>query len=300
MQYRAVLSNAQHPEYGVVTIPFPIPAEQYDGIIGMLSALEIGDPLKGDCHVDTISEDWPVLKRLENIAVNVDEMDYLAKRFDSFCVGEDNQFQGMASKLGITDMTDLINLTFCCQQATVIADFSDLNKVGHDHAMNLNCGAMPIDAYKSVDCRKVALELIEQTAGTITPYGVVYDNGMKLEQLYTGQNFPAYFYDDFALTLEIRPRNAPEEEPGTFLFLPMTQLQIDRAMQRAGIDSCENMCLRLVESRLPDEVDIVLDMEHESLSALNEMAAAIADLAPLTRKNLAQWFRLQSRRMRFR
>ena len=30
MQSRAVLSNAQHPEYGVVTIPFPIPAEQYD------------------------------------------------------------------------------------------------------------------------------------------------------------------------------------------------------------------------------------------------------------------------------
>lgn len=26
----AVLSNADHPEYGVVTIPLPIPREQYD------------------------------------------------------------------------------------------------------------------------------------------------------------------------------------------------------------------------------------------------------------------------------
>ena len=94
MQSRAVLSNAQHPEYGVVTIPFPIPAEQYDEIIEMLGALEIGDPLKRDCHVDNISEDWPVLKRLENAAVNVDELDYLAKRLDSFSVGEDDQFQG--------------------------------------------------------------------------------------------------------------------------------------------------------------------------------------------------------------
>lgn len=286
MQSRAVLSNAQHPEYGVVTIPYPIPAEQYDEIIEMLGALEIGDPLKRDCHVDNISEDWPVLKRLENAAVNVDELDYLAKRLDSFSVGEDDQFQGMAAKLGITDMTDLINFTFCCQQATVIADFSDLDKVGHDHAMNLNGGAMAMDAYKNLDGRKAALKLIKQEAGTITPYGVVYDNGMKLEQLYTGQNFPAYFYDDFTLALEIRPRNAPEEEPGAFLFLPMTQLQIDRAMQRSGIDSCENMCMRFVESRLPDEVDIVLDMEHESLSALNQMAIAIADLAPADKEKL--------------
>lgn len=30
MMIQAVLSNADHPEYGVATIPFPIPKEQYD------------------------------------------------------------------------------------------------------------------------------------------------------------------------------------------------------------------------------------------------------------------------------
>ena len=30
MMLEAVLSNADHPEYGVATIPFPIPKEQYD------------------------------------------------------------------------------------------------------------------------------------------------------------------------------------------------------------------------------------------------------------------------------
>ena len=39
-------------------------------------------------------------------------------------------------------MTDLINLTFCCQQATVITDFSDLEAAGREHCMNLkNCCA---------------------------------------------------------------------------------------------------------------------------------------------------------------
>ena len=33
---QAVLSNAQHPEYGQVTIPFPIPNQNYDCTIELL------------------------------------------------------------------------------------------------------------------------------------------------------------------------------------------------------------------------------------------------------------------------
>lgn len=110
MQYQALLSNAQHPEYGVLTVPFPIPAEQYDEIIEMLNSLGIGDPLKRDCRVDKISDDWPVLKGLEKDEINIDELDYLAKRLDSFDIGEAAQFQGMAAKMGISDMKDFINL----------------------------------------------------------------------------------------------------------------------------------------------------------------------------------------------
>ena len=50
----AVLSNPNHPEYGVATIPFPIPHDQYAYCIELLEALEIGDAVKADCKV-TIS-----------------------------------------------------------------------------------------------------------------------------------------------------------------------------------------------------------------------------------------------------
>ncbi|MFR8531365.1 MAG: hypothetical protein ACLVDB_09630 [Anaeromassilibacillus sp.] len=40
---KAVLSNADHPEYGVVTIPLPVPRNQYDHCVALLEALEIGD-----------------------------------------------------------------------------------------------------------------------------------------------------------------------------------------------------------------------------------------------------------------
>ena len=47
----AVLSNPNHPEYGVATIPFPIPHDQYTYCMDLLEALEIGDAVKTDCKV---------------------------------------------------------------------------------------------------------------------------------------------------------------------------------------------------------------------------------------------------------
>lgn len=81
---QAVLTNNQHPEYGVVTVPFPIPREEYDHMMELLSPLEIGDSVARDCRVDEISSEYPILKRLEKGAINIDELDYLAKRLESF------------------------------------------------------------------------------------------------------------------------------------------------------------------------------------------------------------------------
>ena len=44
----AVLSNPSHPEYGVATIPFPIPRDQYAHCMELLEALEIGDAVKAE------------------------------------------------------------------------------------------------------------------------------------------------------------------------------------------------------------------------------------------------------------
>ena len=81
---RAVLSNPSHPEYGVATIPFPIPHEQYAHCMELLAALEIGDAVKADCKVEKIDSFYTVLKRTEMLTVNVEELNYLAKRLDSF------------------------------------------------------------------------------------------------------------------------------------------------------------------------------------------------------------------------
>ena len=214
------------------------------------------------------------------LTVNVEELNYLAKRLESFDTGEAAQFQAMAHKLELFEPKDLINLTFCCQQATVITDFSDLAAIGRDHYMNLHGGSASVDELNKLDGKGTARQLIESGSGTITPYGVVYDNGMKLEQIYDGRFFPCYYYEPNAITVAVTSKAEPEDtEHITWLYLPMEQEEIDRALLRGGITDSADVRLRLEDSQLPNEVDVLLDMKYENLSDLNELAGATDGLS---------------------
>ena len=70
MMIQAVLGNPHHPEYGVATIPFPIPRDQHAHCMELLEALEIGDAVKADCKVEKIDSFYTVLKRVEMLTVN--------------------------------------------------------------------------------------------------------------------------------------------------------------------------------------------------------------------------------------
>ena len=130
MIFKAILSSQASLGYGQATIHFPIPDSDYDLVIRMLEDIGVGSPTAQDCRVVGLEGLYPTLKRLNGQAINVDELDYLAKRLDSFSDGEDAQFEAMAFKLNLSSIKDFINLTFCCRQATVITNFSDLELAG--------------------------------------------------------------------------------------------------------------------------------------------------------------------------
>ena len=288
MMIQAVLSNPSHPEYGVATIPFPIPRNQYTHCMELLEALEIGDAVKADCQVQEINGFYSVLKRMEMLTVNVEELNYLAKRLDSFDTGEAAQFQAMAHKLELFELKDLINLTFCCQQATVITDFSDLAAIGRNHYMNLHGGSASVDELNTLDGEELAQQLIENGGGTITPYGVVYDNGMKLEQVYDGRFFPCYYYEPNAITVAVTSKAEPEDtEHITWLFLPMEREKIDRALLRGGITDPSEIRLSLEDSWLPHEVLDLLDMDHVEISELNALVQALDEFSDMSIRKYA-------------
>ena len=59
----------------------------------------------------------------------------------------------------------------------------------------------------------------------------------------------------------------------------MIQEEIDRVLLRGGITDPADVRLRLEGSQLPNEVDVLLDMEYETLSDLNELAGATDGLS---------------------
>lgn len=220
MRMNAVLSNPKHPEYGQFTVPLPIPHNQYDGIMEALNAMDMGDPLARDCQMDEILGEYPILKRLEGKPVNIDELDYLAKRLDSFCYAQEGaQFQGAAVSYDYSDMTDLINLTFSCQQVTVITDFSDLEQVGRDHYMVLNGGCASKEELDALDGYETALLLIDEGNGVITPYGVASTQSARQHKDAT----------DLVMNLgEVQNDSKPENETLVLLIRRLTPLECER------------------------------------------------------------------------
>ena len=286
MRFKATLSNKAHPEWGQAAIPFPIPDSEYDHTISRLENMGIGFPTGQDCRVDRLDSQYPILNRLAAQSVNVDELDYLAKRLDGFCEGEDVQFEAMASKLCLSDIRDFINLTFCCQQVTVISDFSDLEQVGKDHALTISGGSMPMETFQKIDGQTAALNLIQSCAGVVTPYGVVYDNGMKLEPLYDGRHFPAYLYGPPQLAIEIR--SGQNGEAAGFLCLPCPARQIQRTMQRAGTGN-QGFQMEINMYDLPPQVSAVISLTRDSLDDLNALCRAIEPMDPAERKSWRRW-----------
>ena len=283
MMFSAVIRNKDHPEYGEATIPFPVKTEDYDEMMNMMEQLEIGNAVASDCYIESINSWYTSLKCLEGKTVNFDELDYLAKRLESYNEYEAAQFQSVVALRKADSLPELINLTFSSQQATVVTNFSDLKEVGRDHIMTRNGGMMSREKADTTDFEKVARELISSGKGVVTPYGVVYDNDMKMDRLYTkGSPFPIYYYEPPTLVVEMtsarKPYRPDNEADKTWLFLPMSTKQLEHAMMRAGLVSFDDMRLRFVESNMPESVDAAINFEHEGILELNEMSKEIKAL----------------------
>ena len=283
MIFQAVLSNRDRPEIGVATIPFPIPEEEYAHCLELLAPMGIDDPVEQQCNVVEIQSGYRTLSQMEGTLVNLDELDYLAKRLDSFCDGEDEQFEGMVHLLGLRNVQDLISLTFCCQQATVISDFSNLKDIGQMHYLNTHGGGAPVEVIKNLDAEKIARDLIASDQGKITPYGVVYDNGMELEHCYVVGAFPPYLYTQKVLDVEIASPHDPAEI--TLLQLPMPEEQLERMLIRGGMEPKDVFDMAAIPARCPSAVVEALSdfaLSHGSIGTLREINQMCRALEKLT------------------
>ena len=188
--FEATLRNRSQPKLGALAVTFPIPEERYENVILALQNLQIGDVRKQDCCIESIrAPDCPALLRMTNTMANVDELDWLGKQLESFDRYELLQFNAAVERFGLSAADELIDLSFCAREVTVVSDFNDLELVGKRHYLTVH-GAYDSEELENLDGKETALALISGQPGYVTQYGVVYDNGIKLEQAYDRKHLP--------------------------------------------------------------------------------------------------------------
>ena len=276
--FKASLKNNNIPELGAVTVEFPIPEDRYEETIRALEKIKIGTTLDKDCCVaDLRSTDCPALRRTINRMANVDELDWLAKQLESFDRYELLQFNSAAERFDLSSVGEMMDLSFCSREVTVISDFNDLENVGRRHYLTLLITGTPEEQGPLVGT-ETAQRLIAGQPGHVTQYGVVYDNGMKLKQAYDGKHLPqSWWAENCLMELEIGAQGETDKKKFEWVQLPTSQIKLERAMLRAGISSCGEMQLLFSGSRFSDEVDCALDFEQESLFELNRLCQTCAN-----------------------
>ena len=131
---------------------------------------------------------------LERTSIDVDEMNYLAKRMDSLTRGETDKLYAIVSQKSYMEPKDLINLTFNLDCYTLIQGLRDISSAGRNYLLTVH-GGMTSEELSGKDLAKIGRDLIESGKGIYTDYGLLYRNEeIGFEEVYDGQVFPEYWY----------------------------------------------------------------------------------------------------------
>ena len=178
---------------------------------------------------------------LQDRFVNLDEVNYLGKRMDSFFGDEEYQFYEAMKFEGFDTLPDLINLSFNLNRYPLIRDISDMGKIGREYLLTVK-GCLPADDADDPKYAKLGRELIRSGKGVFTEHGLLFvDEDTPFIRDYDGQNFPAYVYEEM-LSRKKRDTNTCRMQcmaAGNHSLHPL-----EREVQRRRHHK-QNLCVRL-------------------------------------------------------
>ena len=223
------IRNADHE----IDIRFPISENELFAKLGEIHAVEGRDAAQSALVTEVY---WPEeFSMLKDRFANLDELNYLARRMESFDYHEYDQFLIGITKLENPTEKDLINLTFNLDHFTLCKDVSGYGKIGREYVMNTQ-GAVPAHDEDDPKYAAIGKELIEKGLAQITERGLlIYNPFDALEEVYDGHTFPEYYYNNSLLSL-----NAEYGGRTELLQLPDEALAIKKAIDRLGAPSAED------------------------------------------------------------
>jgi hypothetical protein len=214
-----------------------------------------------------------MLSMLEDQFLDMDEVNFLAKRMDSFTYDELLQFYAAAQYEQLQSPKDLINLTYNLPCYTVVHDLRNLEAIGKTHYMNIN-GAVSASEMKKIDFAAIGRELIRSGNGKPTECGLLFKNqDVPYEEVYDGVNFPEYYHTECLAAVSITHGRKTEH-----LYLPCDELSITKAMYRVGAANTDELTVRLdsLEVDAHEWSDRIKQLLRDtSIYDVNEVLAAI-------------------------
>ena len=251
------------------TLTFPCSENEMEK---KLEELDRWDETNVTLFVDKVAEPEE-LSVLQDRFIDLDEINYLAKRMDSFDTQEIKQFFAAVHHCKFSQVKDLINLTFNLSRFTLIQDLSSMEAVGRAHRFTLS-GGLGEEEMESTAFAEIGKELLESGRGKVSEYGILFVNEeIPFDEIYDGQVFPEYYYENCLCTTMMNYREKTE-----YAYLPCEKQSIEKALRRLGSSdfSCESVQLFNCNIR-NDVCKIIFEkiLEDEGVFAVNELAEAV-------------------------
>ena len=213
------------------------------------------------------------LSFLQDRFVDLDEVNFLAKRMDSFFGDEEYRFYEALKSEGFDTVPDLINLSFNLNRYPLIQDISDMGKIGREYLLAVNA-CLPADDADDPKYAAFGRKLIQSGNGVFTEHGLFFiDKGTPFERVYDGRNFPPYVYEPMLCFLRAEYNGKTE-----YLYLPCEDEAIDKAFARLGAPTPDVVELSWEDHCIESEKWVERFKEiasEEGVYKLNRLVAAV-------------------------
>ena len=230
-----------------------------------------------------VSEKDNPLQKLEGQFLNMDEVNFFARRMEHLTEYERKVLAVYVNDCDVSTIKDLINLTFSMKGLSLLTDFSDASQVG----VRLYTDEFSEIPEEQMDLTEFAKNALKESNVKVLPYGVLVDHGFELLEVYNGKTFPKFIVpEETVVVVEVQNTTGDRE----YLYLPTDICSMDKVKERLQVREYREMKVTEVKNlRLPDTlVPIPEDInEIQQLTLFNEMCRKVRRFQEAELKQLA-------------
>ena len=213
------------------------------------------------------------LSVLNGKEIDLDELNFLAKRMEAFIPYEAEQFLAAVQVESPSNVKDFINLSFNMERYALVQNADGLAAVGKNHLLD-KLGGIPASEFDKTYFEQAGRNLLATGEGIPTSYGLLFQNAdVPYREVYDGTTFPYYEHRGGVIAVAQLEYGAKKE----YLYLPEDRFAVTKAARRLKAPS-SSMCKAAFIGFTLDNPMWVQHLENvlrdEGISEANEFAIA--------------------------